>query len=66
MIVQILYNASNSNLPMFNNLISSTFDGDLLGYYYVWPTVQLLLCQAPKLQTLAFEMTFDGELDEYD
>ena len=65
MVVQILCNSPNYNLPVFNNLTSLTFDGDLSGDYYVWPAVQLLLCQAPKLQTLAFEMSFTGELDDY-
>ncbi|KAF3971880.1 hypothetical protein CMV_004569 [Castanea mollissima] len=62
---QILCDASNYNPPVFNNLTSLTFDGELSGDYYVWPAVQLLLCQAPKLQTLAFEMTFEDELGDY-
>ena len=66
LVVQILCDASDYNLPVFNNLTSLTFDGELWGDYYVWPAVQLLLCQAPKLQTLAFEMAFTGELGDYD
>ena len=66
LLVQILCDASDYNLPVFNNLTSLTFDGELWGDYYVWPAVQLLLCQAPKLQTLAFEMAFTGELGDYD
>ncbi|XP_030954358.1 FBD-associated F-box protein At5g60610-like isoform X1 [Quercus lobata] len=63
---QIICEASNYNLPVFNNLTSLTFDGELSCSYYAWPAVQLLLCQAPKLQTLAFELTFTDEFGDYD
>ena len=54
--MQILCHGSIEDLPMFNNLTSLTFGGCIRSCYYMWPAVRLLLCQAPKLQTLVFEL----------
>ena len=43
---------------MFHNLSSLKFYGDLWAMWSPWNAVQLLLCRAPKLQTLAFELNY--------
>ena len=58
--MQILCYGSIDDLPVFNNLTFLTFGGCIRSCYYMWPAVQLLLCQAPKVQTLVFELTFLG------
>ncbi|XP_075651779.1 FBD-associated F-box protein At4g10400-like [Castanea sativa] len=58
---RILCYGPMDGLPMFNNLTSLTFDGNFWPSYYMWPAVRLLLCQAPKVQTLGFELTFQGD-----
>ena len=65
MVVQILCYGPMDGLPMFNNLTSLTFDGNIWPNHYMWPAVQLLLCQAPKVQTLGFELTFQGDYNGY-
>ena len=57
--MQILCYGSINDLPVFDNLTSLTFGGCIKSSYYMWPAVQLLLCQAPKLQTLVFELTLN-------
>ena len=57
--MQILCYGSINDLPVFNNLTSLTFGGCIKTCSYMWPAVQLLLCQAPKLQTLVFELTLN-------
>ncbi|XP_030954363.1 F-box/LRR-repeat protein At4g14103-like [Quercus lobata] len=57
---KILCYGPMDGLPMFDNLTSLTFEGNIWPSYYMWPAVHLLLCQAPKLQTLGFELTFLG------
>ena len=41
------------------------FGGCIRSCYYKWPAVQFLFCQAPKVQTLVFELTFLGGHDGY-
>ena len=59
-VMQILCYGSIDDLPVFNNLTFLTFGGCIRSCYYMWPAVQLLLCQAPKVQTLVFGLTFLG------
>ena len=63
--MQILCYGSIDDLPVFNNLTSLTIGGCIKSCYYMWPAVQLLLCQAPKLQSLVFELTFLSGYDGY-
>ncbi|XP_065617899.1 F-box/LRR-repeat protein At4g14103-like [Quercus suber] len=56
---EILCHGSIKDLPVFNNLTSLTIGGSIKTCSYMWPAVQLLLCQAPKLQTLVFELTLN-------
>ena len=46
-------------------MTSLTFGGCISSCYYMWPAVQFLFCQAPKVQTLVFELTFLGSHDGY-
>ncbi|KAK4564978.1 hypothetical protein RGQ29_006855 [Quercus rubra] len=46
------------DVPMFHNLSSLKFYGDLWAMWSPWNAVKLLLCRAPKLQTLAFELNY--------
>ncbi|KAL0013967.1 hypothetical protein SO802_001036 [Lithocarpus litseifolius] len=57
---EILCYGPMDGLPMFNNLTSLTFNGNIWPSRYMWPAVKLLLCQAPKLQALGFELTSLG------
>ncbi|KAF3971879.1 hypothetical protein CMV_004568 [Castanea mollissima] len=62
---RILCYGPMDGLPMFNNLTSLTFDGNIWPSYYMWPAVQLLLCQAPKgmrLKNITFESRLDTEI----
>ena len=59
-VMQILCYGSIDDLPVFNNLTFLMFGGCIRSCYYMWPAVLLLLCQAPKVQTLVFELTFLG------
>ncbi|XP_050262892.1 F-box/LRR-repeat protein At4g14103-like isoform X10 [Quercus robur] len=57
----ILEHSSSNNhydIPMFHNLSSLKFYGDLWAMWSPWNAVQLLLCRAPKLQTLTFELNY--------
>ncbi|KAL4613964.1 hypothetical protein ACB092_07G020700, partial [Castanea dentata] len=45
-------------VPMFHNLSSLKFYGDLWGMWSPWNAVKLLICRAPKLQTLTFELNY--------
>ena len=57
--MQILCYGSIKDLPVFNNLTSLTFGGCIKTCSYMWPAVRLLLCQAPKLQTLVFDLALN-------
>ncbi|XP_050262884.1 F-box/LRR-repeat protein At4g14103-like isoform X3 [Quercus robur] len=54
------HSSSNSHydVPMFHNLSSLKFYGDFWAMWSPWNAVQLLLCRAPKLQTLTFELNY--------
>lgn len=54
--MQILYNVSNDDVPKFHNLSTLTFYGQLQPDWNAWHAIRLLLCRAPKLQTLAFRL----------
>ncbi|KAK4604171.1 hypothetical protein RGQ29_012610 [Quercus rubra] len=55
---QFLNHASKiDDVPMFHNLSSLKFYGGVWCKSYVWNAVRPFLCRAPKLQTLAFELT---------
>ena len=56
--MQFLNHASKiDDVPMFHNLSSLKFYGGVWCKSYVWNAVRPFLCRAPKLQTLAFELT---------
>ena len=56
---QILSHGSNhEDIPTFHYLSSLKFCGSIGFEWYAWHGVRLLLCQAPKLQTLIIEDSF--------
>nr|POF11159.1 putative fbd-associated f-box protein [Quercus suber] len=56
---QILYHGSKyEDRPTFHCLSSLKFCGSIWFKWYAWHAVRLLLCQAPKLQTLFIEHSF--------
>ncbi|XP_023927884.1 F-box/LRR-repeat protein At4g14103 [Quercus suber] len=59
--LQILYNVSNDDVPKFHNLSTLTFYGRLQPDWNVWHAIRLLLCRAPKLQTLAFRLIYHAD-----
>ncbi|XP_065617898.1 F-box protein At4g22280 [Quercus suber] len=50
---EVFCNPYKYGIPMFHNLSSLMFYGELRPHWYAWDVVQLMLCQAPKLQILA-------------
>ncbi|KAL0013969.1 hypothetical protein SO802_001038 [Lithocarpus litseifolius] len=63
---EIFCNPYKDGIPMFHNLSSLMFYGELWpSHWCAWNVVQLMLCQAPKLQILAFELTLGSQSDYY-
>ncbi|KAL4606397.1 hypothetical protein ACB092_09G099600 [Castanea dentata] len=54
----LCHGSNHENNPTFHNLSSLKFCGDIWHEWYAWQAVRLLLCRAPKLQTLVFERSF--------
>ena len=59
--VQIFCNPYKYGIPMFHNLSSLMFFGEHRLDWCAWDVVQLMLCQAPKLQILAFKLTLEDQ-----
>lgn len=56
--MQLLFHASEPDgITLFHDLSSLKFCGDLT-CAYAWHALRILIGQAPKLQILAFELTY--------
>ncbi|XP_050271682.1 F-box/FBD/LRR-repeat protein At4g00160-like isoform X5 [Quercus robur] len=58
---EIFCNPYEDGIPMFHNLSSLMFYGELHPDWFAWDVVLLMLCQAPKLQILAFKLTLEDQ-----